>query len=459
VADAAGLEFAMSVDAYAEYKESGVEWLGRVPQHWTTSKIKYAYRFSTGWTPPTGDSANYDGDNIWVNISDLGPRVISDAAKRLSDAAIEKTDIALSPAGSLLFSFKLSIGQVSFAGCDLYTNEAIASFPPQDGVNLEFAFYAFPLFIVKNASENIYGAKMLNQELIRSALICLPPLPEQSDIATFLDRETGKIDALVEEQRRLIALLKEKRQAVISHAVTKGLNPNTPMKDSGIEWLGEVPAHWTVAKAKHFLSVASGFAFPSERFSQDANDVRLLRGINIGVGKVRWDEAVYWNRQSDDGLDAFALVTDQLVIGMDRPWISEGLRIAMLSEDDVPALLLQRVAALNPASGVEAGFLFLLFSAQSFFHHCFPDMTGVSVPHISPTQIGDYSVAMPPLDEQLEIVACYSRQNSSSQRLFAEAEAAVALLQERRAALISAAVTGKIDVRGLVAAPATKEAA
>ena len=162
----------------------------------------------------------------------------------------------MSPVGSLLFSFKLSIGQVSFAGCDLYTNEAIASFPPQHGVSLDFAYYAFPLFIVKNASENIYGAKMLNQELIRSALICLPPLPEQTTtIASFLDRETGKIDVLVEEQRRLIALLKEKRQAVVSHAVTKGLDPSAPMKDFGVEWLGEVPAHWEVRSLKSVCSM------------------------------------------------------------------------------------------------------------------------------------------------------------------------------------------------------------
>ena len=105
--------------------------------------------------------------------------MINDAAKRLSDSAIQRTDISMSPVGSLLFSFKLSIGQVSFAGCDLYTNEAIASFPPQHGVSLDFAYYAFPLFIVKNASENIYGAKMLNQELIRSALIACHPFPSK----------------------------------------------------------------------------------------------------------------------------------------------------------------------------------------------------------------------------------------------------------------------------------------
>lgn len=146
----------------------------------------------------------------------------------------------------------------------MYTNEAIATFLASANIDGMYAYYAFPFFLVKNAAENIYGAKLLNQELIRAATLALPRLKEQSTIATFLDRETAKIDALIAEQQRLIELLKEKRQAVISHAVTKGLtnlpganlnagvsdggpkgerrdsasSPDTTMKDSGIEWLG-----------------------------------------------------------------------------------------------------------------------------------------------------------------------------------------------------------------------------
>lgn len=259
----------MSLPRYQEYKDSGVEWLGRVPSHWATTKTKHVCQFSTGWTPPTGDSSAYEGENLWANISDLGPKTISDTAKRISDAAARQSSIDLVPQGSLLFSFKLSIGQVSFAGRPMYTNEAIATFRQSHLLSLAFAYYAFPLFLVQNASENIYGAKLLNQELIRGASFSLPPVEEQSAIATFLDRETGKIDTLIAEQEKLLALLAEKRQATISDAVTKGLNPDVPMWDSGIAWLGKIPEHWGHSKKLLDLVTSHRHAFVNGPFGSD----------------------------------------------------------------------------------------------------------------------------------------------------------------------------------------------
>src|SRR5690606_19117324 len=126
---------------------------------------------------------------------------------------------------------------------------------------------------------------------------------------------TAKIDALIAEQEKLLALLAEKRQATISHAVTRGLDTYVPMKDSGIPWLGEVPAHWEVTKCGRFLSVLSGFAFPSSGFDHSGNGTRLLRGVNVSVGTLRWEDVVYWERATGDGLDAYELKAGDLVIG------------------------------------------------------------------------------------------------------------------------------------------------
>lgn len=144
-----------------------------------------------------------------------------------------------------------------------------------------------------------------------------PPEVEQRAIAAFLDRETAKIDALIAEQERLIALLSEKRQAVISNAVTKGLNPDASVKESGVEWFGSIPSHWRTGKAGFYISVLSGFAFPSQGFSSLLEDVRLLRGVNVGVGRLRWDDVVYWKREKGDGLDRYELSVGDVVIGMD----------------------------------------------------------------------------------------------------------------------------------------------
>ena len=441
----------MSLPVYAEYKDSGLPWAGLMPKHWAVTRTKNVCRFTTGWTPPTGDAASYDGDNLWANISDLGARRIADTSKRVSDAAVAKAGLEVSPIGSLLFSFKLSVGQVSFVGHPMYTNEAIASFRESDQLSLAFAYYAFPLFLLTNAAHNIYGARLLNQELIRSARFPLPPKNEQDDVAMFLDRETAKIDALIAEQETLLALLAEKRQATISHAVTRGLDPDAPMKDSGIAWLGEVPAHWKVVKCGRFLSVLSGFAFPSVGFDHSGSGTRLLRGANVGVGALRWDDVAYWERTPGDGLDEYELKVGDLVLGMDRPLISAGMRVARVLESDLPCLLLQRVASLRTSAGLLAPFLMHYLSTPMFVAHFSPETTGVSVPHISPDQITSFVIAIPPVTEQTCIVEHLRHELERMDFLHENARRAIDLLTERRSALIAAAVTGKIDVRGLAA--------
>ena len=262
-----------------------------------------------------------------------------------------------------------------------------------------------------------------------------------------MDQETTKIDALVAEQQKLIELLKEKRQAVISHAVTKGLNPKAPMRPSGIEWLGDVPEHWKVGKCGFYISILSGFAFPSTGFTDDENDTKLLRGINVGVQQLKWDETVYWRRVEDDGLNIYEMKPGDLVIGMDRPLISEGIRVAKVKECDLPCLLLQRVASLKSGKLMNTDYLLGLLSSEMFVAHFSPGTTGVSVPHISPEQINNFVVPVPPISEQDEITNFIKTQTSKFNALTTEAQHAIELLQERRTALISASVTGQINVR------------
>ena len=208
------------LDPNVKMKDSGIEWLGDIPEHWEIKSVKYIGQFYTGWTPPTGRDEYFIGDNLWANISDLGPKILEDTAKRISNEAIKEARLKISPKGSLLFSFKLSIGQVSIAGADMYTNEAIATFPPDNGTDVAYLYWAAPFYIPHNADENIYGAKLLNQDLIKNARMAVPPEDEQRAIAAFLDEETGRIDALIEKIRKSIDLLREYRTALITAAVT-----------------------------------------------------------------------------------------------------------------------------------------------------------------------------------------------------------------------------------------------
>ncbi|BDS31064.1 restriction endonuclease subunit S [Aeromonas caviae] len=276
---------------YQEYKDSGVEWLGNVPSHWTVTAVKRFASFTTGWTPPTGNDAYFGGEHLWANISDVGHRVLSTTAKTITDAGVRATRIKKSPKGSLLFSFKLSIGLVSIVGEDMYTNEAIATFLPSETFNISYMYWAAPLFIPQNAEENIYGAKLLNQERIGNASFVLPTPKEQQTIAAFLDYETARIDRLIAQQQRLIELLKEKRQAVISHAVTKGLNPNTPMKNSGIEWLGQVPEHWHLYRLKHLIvSMDQGWSPQCDARQAEEGEFGVMKVGCVNGGIFRSEE-------------------------------------------------------------------------------------------------------------------------------------------------------------------------
>jgi type I restriction enzyme S subunit len=443
----------MSFPRYEEYKDSGVDLMGEVPRHWSIWKLAHAFTQIGSGTTPKSDNAEYyeDGTIPWVNTGDLNDGPLSDCNKCITEkAAKEHSSLKLYPAGSLLFAmYGATIGKLGLLKFPATVNQACCVFSGDSPITIHFLFYWFLGLRQKVLSLATGGGQPnVSQDILRALRVACPNKNEQRAIASFLDRETSKIDALVSEQRRLVELLKEKRQAVISHAVNKGLDPSVPMKPSGIEWLGDVPAHWGISVCRHYVSILSGFAFPSAGFSENESHVRLLRGINVGVSEIRWDETVYWARCDDDGLTPFELQEGDLVIGMDRPWITAGVRVAKIGRDDVPSLLLQRVARIKPDHRLSTDYLFHFLTTPMFTGYFEPETTGVSVPHISPTQILNFTIAIPPIDEQFLIAVHLHQSCDKFDALIAEADRAIALLQERRTALISAAVTGKINIRG-----------
>jgi type I restriction enzyme S subunit len=164
------------LDKSVPMKDSDVVWIGEIPEHWEVRRFKEIFnKTHSGWTPDTSKRESFEGDNIWVTIRDMdGSRLISTSENNLSDKAIADAGITITPKGSLLFSFKLSIGKIAFAGCDLYTNEAIISIESEPKVDLNYFFHTLPIFLILNAKENIYGAKLLNQGIIFNTSLLYP---------------------------------------------------------------------------------------------------------------------------------------------------------------------------------------------------------------------------------------------------------------------------------------------
>jgi type I restriction enzyme S subunit len=301
-----------------------------------------------------------------------------------------------------------------------------------------------------------YDAGMLSSGSTRSRIslsematrtIALPPLDEQSAILAFLDRQTAKIDVLMAEQQRLIELLREKRLAVISHAVTKGLNSNAPMKNSGIEWLGEVPEHWVVVRVGHRYEVQLGRMLNEER-SQGENMRPYLRVLDVQWNAINVQDLPEMDFPPDAQVRYRLRPGDLLVneggsyVGRSAIWHGE-------LEECYYQKALHRLRPYEDSQDTAEFFLFLMEMATQLGVFV-AGGNQTTIDHLTAEQLRSYRFAFPPLVEQREIALHLRTQLARLQSLTSEAEAVIALLQERRAALISAAVTGKIDVRGLV---------
>ncbi|HZH87097.1 MAG TPA: restriction endonuclease subunit S [Brumimicrobium sp.] len=209
------------LDPNAQMKDSGIDWLGNIPEHWHLKKVKEVFKFDVGFTPDTTKPSYYfPEDYTWVNISDLTSKYISNSAQGISEEYISITKKEIVPIGSLLYSFKLSVGKVAITTKELYTNEAIFAIHPSNDISIDYFFYSLPEQIHKNANENIYGAKILNQKLIKNAQIVVPPFLEQEKIVNFLNHETGKIEKTISTIEKEIALTQEYKTALIAEAVT-----------------------------------------------------------------------------------------------------------------------------------------------------------------------------------------------------------------------------------------------
>ena len=278
-----------------------------------------------------------------------------------------------------------------------------------------------------------------------------PPLEEQVAIRSFLDEEVGKIDALVEEQRRLIELLKEKRQAVISHAVTKGLNPNAPMKPSGIDWLGDVPTHWSALTVRRIVrEIEQGWspeciARPAEN---DEWGVVKSGCVNYGVFDEQQNKAL---PQDLDPIKKYEIQPGDIL--MSRASGSTDLigSVAYVKATRSKLMLSDKTFRVYPEHGAESEFLVAAFNSAPMRAQIKRAISGADglANNLPQSAIKGFYFALPPIEEQREIIKHLRSETASIDALIAEAARAIYLLQERRSALISAAVTGKIDVRGL----------
>jgi type I restriction enzyme S subunit len=352
-------------------------------------------------------------------------------------------------------------GGIEWCGYSGSISSAYVMLIPSDSIDANFFTYLFKckpyIQALQSTSNLVRDGQALRFE--NFALIDLPviPLSEQASIAAFLDHETAKIDELIAEQQRLIGLLNEKRRAVISHSVTKGLNPAAPMKDSEVEWLGDVPVHWNIKPLRALSDLIQTGPFGSQLHSEDyvEGETPVINPSNIRDGQIIPDLACTVGSAIAERLNQHRLKEGDIVFARR----GEMGRCARVSAKEAGWLCGTGSITVRLDGSTISEFVSIYLGTRYVRELLRLESVGATMDNLNTSILSRIPVPVPPLDEQATIAAFLELQTHKFETLTTEACTAVALLQERRAALVSAAVTGKIDVRGLPMPPREKAAA
>jgi type I restriction enzyme S subunit len=439
--------------AYPEYKDSGVAWLGEIPAHWMVQKLKYI------------SSTDYSGVDKHRRDEEEPVRLCNYVDVYYHDYITDDLELMEATASAdEIGNFTLRESDVIITkDSETWDDIAVPAYVPSD---LEGVLCGYHLALIRPDEQIVDGkylfrsfsARGINDQFrvaangitryglgkhwLNNSVFLIPPLPEQRAIAAFLDRETARIDALVAKQERLIELLQEKRAALISHAVTKGLDPDVPMKDSGIPWLREIPAHWRLLQLRRVIEKFVDYRGKTLEKVQDG--IPLITARNIKNGVINFDLSQEFIREEDydswmvRGLPEVGdvLVTTEAPLG-------ESAQIV-----DTRIALAQRIILLKAVKErITNNYLKYHFAASSGQGELWSHATGSTAIGIKAYHLRAILVTVPPIEEQENIAAHLDRETAKIDALIAKVQKMIERLQEYRTALISAAVTGKMDVR------------
>ncbi len=434
---------------YPAYKDSGVEWLGEVPVHWEVKRLKYIAPASTAKLIEKPDDLPYLG---LENIE-------SKTGRLLLDTPVENVEstVGIFDKGNVLFGklrpYLAKVVCVDFRG--VCTTELLV-LQPNDVVNGKFLFYRLlSEDFVKLVNSLTYGTKMprVSSEQIGNLAVQLPPFPEQNAIITYLDRETARISALIAKKERLVELLQEKRAALISHAVTKGLDPTVPMKDSGVEWLGEIPEHWKVKRLKFVAKLESGHT-PNRSIAEYWENCTIPWVTLNDVGYLKDHEYIfettnYINSLGIANSSARSLPAGTVILSRDA---TVG-RCGILGR---PMATSQHFVDWICHEELSPKYLLLVFRGP--MQQEFERLTmGATIRTIGMPDVNGFCVPIPPITEQEQIVLHIDSETTKIDTLISRIRECIEKLKEYSAALISAAVTGKIDVREEIPSPGDRD--
>lgn len=434
---------------YPKYKASGDSRLGDIPEQWQLTRVKYVAEIT-----PKKPVVDRSLDCSFIPMEKLKTDTLVLDEIRKIDAVYDgytyfaDDDILMAKVTPCFENRNIAIAtdlknKIGFGSSEIYTIRTT------DEVNNRFLFYRLQedgfMDLAIGSMTGAGGLKRVPSETVANYQYASPEGFEQTQIANFLDHETAKIDTLIEKQQQLIELLKEKRQAVISHAVTKGLNANAPMKDSGVEWLGEVPEHWDVSQLKYQVKPGTSITYGIVQAGPHIEGgIPYIKTSDMSGEALPLGGYSKTSKLIDDSYKRSKVYEGDLVIGI-RASVGKCLPVP---KEISGANLTQGTAKISPTEGLHRDFLLAYLSSSPVQTHLNTIAKGATFKEITLDMLRRVSVLVPPEGEQEKVTERVSALSIHFRCLIDASEKQMVLLSERRIALISAAVTGKIDVRG-----------
>lgn len=431
--------------SYPDYKDSGFEFIGKIPTHWSLISLKYLLQDGNDGIKigPFGSSLKleiikedgykvYGQGNVINNDFTWGHRHIDeDKFQELSVYEIHQDDIIITMMGTTGQAKVVpqNIKPGIFDSHIIRVRVNKKTFPQYVSMLINDSYYVYNQVKINSKGSIMEG---LNSSIVKAIQIALPPTSEQQAIADFLDRKTAQIDTLIEKKQRQIDLLQEQRTALINHAVTKGLNPDVRMKDSGVEWSGEIPSHWEVMRLK----------FMAPRKTEQTEDVKSF-GFQIALENIESKTGKLISNGSFEGLGNI-FRKDDVLFNKLRPYLC---KVVIAPRDGVAV---SELLVLRPREDIDKKFLFYRLLDNKFISVVDGSTYGAKMPRASWDFIGNLKIPTPPFPEQQAIADFLDRKTAQIDTLIIQIEQQIQSYQEYRTALISEAVTGKIDVRTAV---------
>ena len=431
------------MNRYERYKDSGIPWLGEIPEHWNICRLKDEVTFND---EVLGDKTDADYEILYVDISSVSliegivqkePMSFEDSPSR-ARRIVKNGDVIVSTVRTYL----KAITQIQDAEDNLIVSTGFAVLRPRENLFPRFLGYWVQ-------SENMIGAIVSNSvgvsypainatDLVRLPIVKLP-LKEQTAIAHYLDTKLGEIDALIDKQQTLLEKLAEQRTAVITQAVTKGLNPAAPMKKSGVEWLGDVPAHWEVKRLKFLGDIVLGLTYSPENITNEDNGTLVLRSSNIQNGKLVYEDNVFVNSDIPKRM----VTTDKDILICSRNGSRSLIgKCAMIEKDGLNQTF---GAFMTVYRTPYRKFVYYSLNSEIFKSQLGLFLTS-TINQLTTQVLGNFNIAFPPLEEQNSITDYLDQETAKIDRLCETVNQTIGRLKEYRTALITQAVTGKIKV-------------